>query len=172
MKTEGSIRFLPNVTKWIWFYYMFINKQDNFETPPVPAAQRKGREQLLWAIARCLPTLILRSRVKCLCRVLMVLQSNLLRSACSRGNSSLTSRLRLRNHFMGHDGQTNWSCVKLWMFYGTGMEDKTINDAVTPYWVSKRTDLLQFGKAMTREKQGEAKQGMERAHDTVWKRRG
>lgn len=151
---------------------MFINKQDNFERPPVPAAGRKGREQLLWAIARCLPILILRSRVKCLWRALMVLQSNLLRSGSFQSNCSLTSRLHLRNHFMGHNGQKNWSLVKFWTFYGTGMEDRTLDDAVTPYWVSKRTDLLQFGKAMIRKKQSEARQGMERALGTVWKRRG
>jgi len=46
MKTDRSIRFLPDVTKWIQFYYKFINQQDNFKRPPVLAAEREGGEQL------------------------------------------------------------------------------------------------------------------------------
>lgn len=172
MKTDRSIRFLPNVTKRMRFYYMFINKQGNFERPPVLAAGRERREQLPWAIASCLPSLMLRSRVKWLCRALMDLQSNLLRTDYSQGNSCLTSRLSLRNHFTDHDGQKNWSLINFWTSYGTEMADRTLCEVITPYWDSKTEDFLQFGKAMTREKQGEARQGKGKAHATVWKRRG
>lgn len=141
MKTDRSIRFLPNVTKQMQFYYMFINKQDNFARPPVLAAGREGREQLPWAIASCLPILMPRSRVKWLCRALVDLQSNLLRTDYSQGNSCLTSRLSLRNHFMGSDGRKNWNLIKFWISCGTGMADRTIREAVTPYWESKTEDF-------------------------------
>lgn len=143
----------------MWFYYMFINKQGNFERPPVLEAGRERREQLPWAIASCLPILMLRSRVKWLCRALMDLQSNLLRTDYSQGNSCLTSRLSLWNHLTDHDGQKNWSLVNFWTSYGTEMADRTLCEAITPYWDSKTEDFLQFGKAITREKQGEASQG-------------